>query len=175
MALKTMQRSQLLVPTASVAAREPRPGCFAGLRVRIARHERGLLFRRNDYRGLLAPGEHRLWGNLLRPGRDRVEVVSALGGVFTHPLLEVMLRDAAFLAAADPIELGDEERAIVFDAGRVLAILGPGRHAIWKQPRALAVERFDIRASPRLEHPKLDAILRSPAAAAHLQAVHAEP
>jgi regulator of protease activity HflC (stomatin/prohibitin superfamily) len=68
------------------------------------------------------------------------------------------------------VELGADERALVWKDGRLGWILGPGRHAFWKRPYRVEVETFDVTALT-FEHPKLEAVLTHPDSARHLDGV----
>src|SRR5829696_1331734 len=102
------------------------------LKVHIKQFERGLLFRRGDFIRPLGPGTYRI--PIWRIGRDHIQVVDTLKTKFEHPLLEQ-------LAVVDN---SDTQRALVWRDGRVFAIVGPGRHAFWTTPAAVAVEQYDV-------------------------------
>lgn len=142
---------------------------------RVRSYERGLRFRHGDFRGLLGPGAYRFWSRLWSGERDRVDVVSTLAVRFEHALLDVLVADARLREELVVADLKDHERAVVFQAGRAAWILGPGRHAFWKAPFRIEVETFDVAASVRFEHPKLDAILRLPEASKWLRSVDVGP
>jgi regulator of protease activity HflC (stomatin/prohibitin superfamily) len=134
-------------------------------RIHIREHERGLRLRGGDFVGLLRPGRHLV----LRPG-DAVEVADTLRGRFEHPRLEVLVRHAALADELVLVDLADRERAVVRRDGRVTWVLGPGRHAFWREPARIDVERFDADAL-RFEHPSLDAVLAADGARAWLDEV----
>ncbi len=119
--------------------------------------------RHGEFRGLLMPGMHRFWGNLLRRNRDTVEVVSTLSTRFEHPLLDALLAHAALRDALKVVDLTDADRALVWRDGRLLNVLGPGRHAFWRAPYTLDVELFNLR-DPELAHPRLETIVKHPGA-----------
>jgi regulator of protease activity HflC (stomatin/prohibitin superfamily) len=131
-------------------------------RFTIARHERGFLFAGDEYRRMLRPGAHWVWG-----------VSRALRRKATT---ELVLQDAALdLILADPdvwselvvADLRDGERGLVWVDGRIHDVLGPGRTAFWKGPRAVKVDVVPITPA-RFEHPLLPAILAAPGASKHL-------
>lgn len=136
--------------------------------VYIRQHERGLLFKHGDFVRLLEPGRHRLWS-----WSARVEVLDTLKTRLEHPLLDVLVRHPAVRAEVELVELTDTERAIVWKDGRAFAILGPGRHAFWRQPATLSVETFSIVTNVRFDHPMLPAILALPEAAKFFDGVQA--
>ncbi len=130
-------------------------------KVRIKSHERGLLFRYGDFDRLLATGAYRLWSRLWSRQRKTVEIVDTLGTKFEHKLLDVLLRDAELRAALIVVDLEDHQRALVWKDGRLAYIVGPGRHAFWREPYELTVEVFNSDGL-RFDHPKLDAIVGFP-------------
>lgn len=138
--------------------------------VRIKTHERGLLFRHGDFVGLLGPGKYRFWFPLLVRRQWEVQIVSTLKIKFEHELLDVLLRNAALRDAVTVVELLDHQRALIWKDGRLASILGPGRHAFWKEPYTIAVEVFDT-GQIRFEHEKLPAIAGHPDAAKWLKIV----
>src|SRR2546426_239824 len=123
------------------------------LKVRIKQHERGLLFRYGDFQGVLAPGEHRLWGRLIDAARAEVQIVSTLrgGARLEHPLLDVLLANPSLSAQVIVVDLTQSQRALVWLDGRLSAILGPGKYAYWNAPAKVEIERYDIGAL-RFEH-----------------------
>ncbi|MGE0709851.1 MAG: slipin family protein [Planctomycetota bacterium] len=122
-------------------------------RVRIGRHERGLLFDARDFMGVLDPGVHWVWGF----GR-RVEVVSLERELeVTQRPLEAYLEHEAFKDQVIVADLSDAERALVWVDGRVHALLGPGRTAFWKGLHKVRLEVFGVE-DLRFNHPLLDRI-----------------
>ena len=142
-------------------------------KIRIKKHERGLWFRHGDFRRLLPPGAHRFWSRLFSPGKDRVEVVDTMKTKFEHPMLDVLLQHEHVLDALHVVDLTDVERALVWKDDRLAYVIGPGRHAFWKQPYRLFVETFNV-ATFRFEHPRLATVLQHPEAARWLDGVQAE-
>src|SRR4051812_18268427 len=144
------------------------------LKTHIRRHERGLLFRRGDFERLLPPGDHWLLGRIVRPAAYKVEVADTLKTKFEHPMLDVLLEHNGHLRdALHVVDLSDTERALVWKDGRLAYVVGPGRHAFWKQPHRLAVETFDVSAF-RFTHPRLATILQHPQATQWLDGVQVE-
>jgi regulator of protease activity HflC (stomatin/prohibitin superfamily) len=138
--------------------------------IHIKKHERGLWFRRGDFERLLYPGTYRFWERPWNFGSTKVETVDLLKARFEHPMLDVLIDDERLRESLIVVDLTDDERALVWKNGRLLHILGPGRHAYWKLPHALTVETFDVK-SFRLEHRKLQAILQHPDALRWLDGV----
>jgi regulator of protease activity HflC (stomatin/prohibitin superfamily) len=137
--------------------------------VRIRAHERGLKFRHGDFVAVLRPGLH-----AIVPVLETVQVMDAHATKIEHPRLEVLLRRPTFSVEVDVVELGDTERAVVKRDGRVAWVLGPGRHAFWREPYRVAVERFDAKTL-RFEHDKLDAVLAAPGARGLLAEIAVPP
>lgn len=125
--------------------------------VKIGKYERGLLFRDREFRRLLSPGRHWLWG---LPFRLRVERVSVREACFRHPDLEVIVRSGALEGQAEVLDLKDSQRALVWIDGRFGHLLGPGLHALWSVFYEVRVEVFDA-GEVRLEHPALAVVLAS--------------
>jgi regulator of protease activity HflC (stomatin/prohibitin superfamily) len=138
--------------------------------IHIKKHERGLWFRRGDFHQLLFPGTYRLWNLPWSFGSTKVEVIDLLKTRFEHPLLDVLIDDPRVRQSLIVVDLTDDERALVWRNGRLLHILGPGRHAYWKLPHAVTVETFDVKPF-RFDHAKLAAILQHPDATKYLDGV----
>ncbi len=124
-------------------------------RVKIRQHERGLLFEDGEFRRLLDPGRHWIWG---LSWKVRVERVSVREAYFAHPDLEVIARSGALEGQAEVLDLKDRERALVWIDGRFGHLLGPGVHALWKVFHEVRVETADA-GELRLEHEALAVIL----------------
>ncbi len=139
-------------------------------RVKIRRHERGLLFRDRDFRRLLGPGAHWIWG---LPFSVRVDTVSVREADFRHPDLEVIARSGALEGQAEVLDLKDHERALVWLDGRFARLLGPGLSALWTAFHEVRTEVVDAR-DLRLEHEALSVILASPGRQALLDEVRVE-
>ncbi|MBL8880463.1 MAG: slipin family protein [Phycisphaerales bacterium] len=123
-------------------------------KVRIARYERGLFFRHKDFVGVLKPGVYRVpWF-----GKRTVQIVSTLNTRFEHGLLDVLITNEKLRSELVIVDLHDNQRALVWRDGRLLAIIGPGRHAYWRTPCAVAVDVYDV-TDVTLAHDRLDAIL----------------
>ena len=143
-------------------------------KIRIKKHERGLWFRHGDFRRVLTPGAHRFWSRLWS-GKDRVEIVDTLKTKFEHPMLDMLLQhgDGVVRDALHVVDLTDVERALVWRDDRLAYVLGPGRHALWKQPYRLYVEAFNV-STFRFEHPRLATILQHPDASRWLDGVQVD-
>ncbi len=152
-------------------ARSARP--LARLKIRIRKHEMGLWFRHGDVQRALLPGAYWFPGRLVRPFDDRFDAVQVLQTKFEHPLLAILVQDPTLREQLVVVELGADERALVWKDGRLGWILGPGRHAFWKQPYTITVETQDVKAFT-FTHPKLEAVLDLPGSERFLEGVRVE-
>jgi regulator of protease activity HflC (stomatin/prohibitin superfamily) len=138
--------------------------------VRVRAHERGLVFRNKELRGVLQPGLH--W--IDDPLREvRVDVVSVREPLLRHADLDVIVKAGLLGSEASVVDLKDHERAIVFVDGRVRWVLKPGLYALWTVFHDVRVEVVDARPV-RFDHDSLHAILAVPGADA-LEAVEIAP
>src|SRR5438128_34667 len=133
--------------------------------VKIRTHERGLLFEDREFRRVLKPGRHWLFG---APWRYAVDRVSVRDPWLRHPQLDVIVRAGALGDEAVVVDLTDAQRALVWIDRRFAAILGPGLHALWTVARPVRVQVVDPRGV-RFEHDELAAILARPESATHLE------
>ena len=148
-------------------------------KIRIRSHERCLWFRHGEFHKLLAPGVHRFAGRLLVGNRDQLVVVNTLATRFEHPLLDTMLAHPHVRDALHVVDLTDVERALVWKDERLAYVLGPGRHAFWKEPYRLYVETFHVHGGVngggfRFQHPRLAVVLQHPDATKYLDGVQVE-
>jgi regulator of protease activity HflC (stomatin/prohibitin superfamily) len=134
--------------------------------VHVREHERGLWFRRGDFQDLILPGS--TW---LLSWQDKIQVVDTLDPRFDHPLLDLLVTKPQLREQLEIVDLDAMQRAIVWKDGRLLSILGPGRHAFWKTSAKLEVEVFDIGKYMRCEHPRLQVILQNTEATKFFQGV----
>ena len=143
------------------------------LKIRIRKHEIGLWFRHGDFQRALLPGAYWFPARLVRPFRDRFDAVRILDTKFEHPLLDILVQDPTLREQLVVVELGADERALVWKDGRLGWILGPGRHAFWSKPYTITVEKHDVTAF-KFTHPKIDAILALRDAVQFLDGVRVE-
>jgi len=125
-------------------------------KLRIRKHEVGLWFRHGDFKQPLASGRYWLPGRFIF--KDRVEVVDRMAGKFDHQMLDVLIREPSLAEHLLLVDLKDDERALVWKDGRLGWILGPGRHAFWKEPAKIEVETHNVNDFT-FTHPKIEAIL----------------
>ncbi len=133
---------------------------FLFQRFRVRGYESGLLFRDGEFRGLLGEGTH--WFFDPR-GRVNVEVVSRRSPWFTHAQLDMVVKTGELKGRAAVVDLKDGQRGLVWVDGRFAAVLPPGLHACWTDPREVRVEVVDARRV-RFEHDELRLIARAPSA-----------
>lgn len=136
-------------------------------RTHVRSHEIALRLRRGELVDVLGPGTH--WRRLGTV--DQVHDRLALR--FESRRLEALVQHPALRAELDVVDLADHERALVRRAGRLVALLGPGQHAFWKQDPPLEIERHDVRAV-RFEHAEMDRILAHSDAGKFLRAVRTD-
>lgn len=103
--------------------------------MRLALDQRALLFRKGVLRKVVTGGSYASF-----PG-DVVE----LSGIH-HPIslkactVEAALLDARFRDAVQVYEIGDRQIGLLFEGGRFIAVLGRGRHAVWKSTLSWKME-----------------------------------
>jgi len=137
---------------------------------KIRDFERGLWFRDNVFQGVLPPGRH--W--FVDPLRKvRLDVVSVRNVWLQHLDLDVIVKSGALGDEAEVLDLGDNDRALVWVDGRFDTVLGPGLYALWKVFHDVKVQRVDA-SGVRLEHEKLHTILKGHDATAHLDSFKVE-
>ena len=139
-------------------------------RFKIREHERGLMFKDREWKGVLGPGRHFVW-DLLR--KVRVDVVSVRDVWLDHKDLDVIAKSAALGHEARVVDLKDHERAVVWVDGRLEAVLKPGLYALWTVFHDVRVLVFDARAV-RFEHADLTVIAQTRGAAPLVEAVTVE-
>ncbi len=114
-------------------------------KVEIADHERGLLFRRDNFERVLEPGIYRLWDPFDRVHVDTYDLSNPL---FEHPIRDFLLKTHTVLSRyLDVIELGDHEVGLVFIDGKLDDVMAPAtRVAFWKGVYDVRVRVIDVRA-----------------------------
>jgi regulator of protease activity HflC (stomatin/prohibitin superfamily) len=145
------------------------------IRLHVKRHERGLVFVRGDFRAVLGPGTYVRWPLIDALRGRHVEVVSRLAVRFEHPLLDVLVKEPELQAELFVHDVSDTQRVLFWQDGRFGGVLGPGRHAYWKGPAALAFETLDVGADGVLTHAMLGTMLESAQARRWLRVVEATP
>jgi regulator of protease activity HflC (stomatin/prohibitin superfamily) len=133
---------------------------FCIKRYKVRSFEMGLLFRDDEFRGLVNVGTH--W--YLDPfNRIRVNVVSQRDPWLVHEKLDLIVKSGAMADRAVVLDLKDHERALVWIENRFSHILPSGLYAYWNGQKNVRVEVLDAR-NVRFEHQELKIIARSPMA-----------
>lgn len=128
---------------------------------KIRSYEMGLLFRDQEFQGLLAAGTHRFFDPL---GKVRVDVVSQRDPWLVHEKLDLIIKSGSLQDCVVVLDLKDHERALVWIENRFSHILPAGLFAYWTGQKQVRVEVIDIR-QVRFQHEQFKVIVRSPFAA----------
>ncbi len=146
---------------------------FAKLRIR--KHEVGLWFRHGDFKRLLDPGSYWLLGRFFFRAffSHRVEVIDRMAGKFEHKLLDLLIGEPDVAERLVVVDLKDDERALIWKDGRLGWIVGPGRHAFWKEPAKITVETYNVNDFT-FTHPKVEAVLGFRGGGSYLDGVRVE-
>ena len=140
-------------------------------RMKIMKHERGLVFKDNDLVAVLKPGVHWYLDPLLKL---RLQVVTPREAWLVHKDLDIIVKSGKLGSDAVTVDLKDYERALVWIDGRFARILEPGLHALWTTEHEIRIERVDARAM-QLVHAELPVIVKSPGASTMLEVLNVEP
>jgi len=124
--------------------------------VNIGVHERGFLFRENEFQRVLAPGRYVF---LDVANKLRVDKVSVREVRFVHKDLDVIVKSGLLLDQARVIDLKDTQRALVWVDGRFHSVLKPALYAFWTVFRDVRTEIVDAR-EPRFEREDFSVIAR---------------
>jgi regulator of protease activity HflC (stomatin/prohibitin superfamily) len=139
-------------------------------RFKVREHERGLMFRDREFKGVLRPGRYWMWDPL---DKVRVDVASVREVWLNHKDLDVVAKSGALADEAAVVDLKDNERAVVWVDGRLEAVLKPGLYALWTVFHKVKVETFDAR-SVRFDHADLASIVQVKGTAVLLETVTVE-
>jgi regulator of protease activity HflC (stomatin/prohibitin superfamily) len=146
-------------------------GILIGLRrFTIGQHERGLLFRENQFKSILMPGRHWIFDPLLKV---RVDIVSVRQPWLTHKDLDVIAKSGALKDQALILDLKDNQRGLVWIDGRFAAVCKPGIYALWTVFCDVRTEIVDAQ-EPRFQRDDLAVIARGAGAAELLEAYTVE-
>lgn len=85
-------------------------------RFKVREHERGLLFKDREFKGVLGRGRHYVF-DLLR--KVRLDVVSVREVWLNHQDLDVIAKSGALGDQVRVVDLKDHERAVVWVDGRL--------------------------------------------------------
>lgn len=129
-------------------------------RYRIRSYELGLLFRDDEFHGLVEPGIRWLFDPF---GKVRVEIVSRRDPWLAHEQLDMIDRSGLLGDRAVVLDLKDTQRALIWIDGRFRTVLPPGLYAYWTGWRDVRAAVVDAR-NVRFEHDDLKTIANSPVA-----------
>lgn len=125
-------------------------------RFKIHTFEMGLLFRDQEFQGLLNPGTHWFFDPL---NRVRVNIVNQRDPWLNHDKLDVIVKTGVLAGKALVLDLKDHERALIWIDERFNQVIGPGLYALWTEQRRVRAEVVDAR-QPRFEHEQRKTIVR---------------
>src|SRR5688572_25825773 len=111
-------------------------------RIKVALHERALVYRDRDFERVLAPGRYWLWGRNLA-----VQVYDVSQPELALPRVDVLVDEARALLEphVQIVELGDREVGLVYKNERLAGVLAPGtRQLYWRGSVNVRVEVRDI-------------------------------
>ena len=118
----------------------------------VRQHERGLLFKRGDFKRFVAPGEYRIWNPL---GRWIVEVFDISKPRFEHRLSDFLVMqykedvDRLFHV----IETGADQVAVIYERERLVDVIGPASRALyWRGFVDIQVKLIDIDELSAVDH-----------------------
>ncbi len=118
----------------------------------VRQHERGLLFKRGDFKRFVAPGEYRIWNPL---GRWIVEVFDISKPRFEHHLSDFLVMqyredvDRLFHV----IETGVDQVAVIYERERLVDVIGPASRALyWRGFVDIRVRLIDIDELSAVDH-----------------------
>jgi regulator of protease activity HflC (stomatin/prohibitin superfamily) len=111
-------------------------------RVKVALHERALVYRERNFERVLEPGRYWLWGRELD-----VKLYEVTQPELDLPRADVLIAEAR--AELEPhvqiVELGDREVGLVYKNERLAGVLPPGgRQLYWRGPVSVRVDVRDI-------------------------------
>lgn len=125
-------------------------------RTAIREFEIGLRFRDEQFVGIVEPGTH--W-SLDLMNKKRIEVCSRRDPLFTHEMLDQIVKSGELKHRAVVLDLRDWQRALVWIDGRFSTILRSGLYALWNDVRDVRVEVINAR-EVRFEHDDIATITR---------------
>jgi regulator of protease activity HflC (stomatin/prohibitin superfamily) len=117
---------------------------FGIMRITIAQHERGLVFRNRSFKTVLEPGVYRVFDPFKL---TQVQVYDLTVPEFEHARVDFLVKEARATTEKyfTIVELGDREAGLVFKNGKVSGVLAPGKRQLyWRGPIEVRVEKQDI-------------------------------
>jgi regulator of protease activity HflC (stomatin/prohibitin superfamily) len=110
----------------------------------VRKHERGLLFKRGDFKRFLAPGQYRLWNPL---GRWIVEVCDISKARFEHRLSDFLMNEYEedMKRLFHVVESGADQVAAIYERERLVDVIGPASRVLyWKGVVDVRAKLIDI-------------------------------
>ncbi|MBP2655554.1 MAG: rane protease subunit, stomatin/prohibitin [Firmicutes bacterium] len=108
------------------------------MRITIRDHERGLLFKEGNYRGVVKPGKHYIWP-LLGINIEVMDITKAFK-VEGYDI-ELFLKDDVLREELEVVDIDDKKLAFHYVDGKFKEVLGTGKYAFWN---VLKKHTFDI-------------------------------
>ncbi len=142
------------------------------IRVTIEKNQIGIVLQDGDVRRVLSAGRHYVPERVL-PGVTVARLNQRITRL-AHSKLDAIVESPALRDLLTVVDLGEDERAIVWRDGRLYDVVAAGRFAYWNAPYALKVETFSATAT-RFTHPQLNAILAREDARTQLVGIDVEP
>jgi len=137
---------------------------------KILSYEKGLLFRNDEFQGLLNAGTHWSFDPF---SQEHVDVISMREPLLVHEKLDLIVKSGALKEEAIVLDLKDNERALVWIENRFSQILPAGLYAYWTGQNDVRVEIVDAR-EVRFDHIDLKLIARSHMAQRYLDVCSVE-
>ena len=135
-------------------------------RIVVRSYERGLVFRDEEFAGVLRKGKRWFFDPW---NKVRVDVEDMRAPWLIHDNLDILVKSGKLGDEALVLELDDYQRALLWIDGRFDGILGPGLHVLWTTMRKVRTEILDAR-SICFEHQDMNVIMRSSSAVSKLHA-----
>jgi hypothetical protein len=123
--------------------------------IQIREYERGLLFRKEIFKGFLLPGEYKRWDLF---NNEKVEIVDIRKPFLTENHLDSVLKNSDIGKEINVVQIADHERGLVWFDGRFNSILAPGQYGIWTNWKKVRTEIVDAKAI-RFVHAEIEPIL----------------
>ena len=124
----------------------------------ISASEYGLHFFEDEFKSILKPGTYRFFNP---KSKHRIEAVSQLVPLLTHPRLEEIIFSGKLKGLAEIVDFNDDKRGLVWVDGRFHSILEPGKYAYWLGPKNVNIEIVDAK-QVRFQHESLAKIAQTP-------------
>ena len=129
-------------------------------KIKIKSYEKGLLFRDDEFVGVLDAGKH--W--MVNPfANDRIQISNLRDPWLDTDKLDLVYKSGELDNKAKVLDIQDYQRALVWIDGKFVKILAAGMYGLWTTHRDIRVEIIDAR-EVRFDHPDLNVILKSPGA-----------